>query len=303
MKAQEFAHRSAQGAELRAIGEEVAAAGSAEQKGGRIGLERCALFFVARDEIDAVRSGPEFAEAGVVQENVGRIGEKRAIPEAIDAPIEDEQLLAGIEADGGGIGEFAVAHDTFAGLEALLDGDRELFGTEDGIKNAEGEVGALDEDDHHGDQGIICGDRPAPAAEEPIQKSAEEESDGGTDERATEESHGVAGEVQEVAERKRVHVGVLVEGIKNIGAGGRRVGGNGKEAGCGGDQETESEKNGGGAAARAGKRRSKRSLGFSREPIADEKGETGQTGGDVILLTSGKAEEEKDDSGPAEEQK
>src|SRR6266852_7957505 len=134
-------------------------------------------------------------ELGVVEEDGRGVGEEGAVPEAVDAAVEDVDLLAGVEADGGGVGVFAVYEDFIAGLEPGVEGDGELLGAENGIENAEGDVGALDEDDHHGDERPVGGLHFAAAAEKPIEQSAEEEGQRGADERAAEKAHGFAAEV------------------------------------------------------------------------------------------------------------
>jgi hypothetical protein len=45
-----------------------------------------------------------------------------------------------------------------------------------------------------------------------------------------------------------------------------------------------------------------RGVCFAREPIADEQGERGHRGQDVVLLAGGEAEEEHGHGGPDEEQ-
>ncbi len=238
---------------------------------------------------------------GVVEEDGWGVGEEGAVPEAVDAAVEDVDLLAGVKADGGGVGVFAVHEDFVAGLEARLEGNGELLGAEDRIEDAQRDVGALDEDEDHGDEGPVCGLDLAAAAEEPVEQRAEEKSEGGADERAAEKAHGVAAEIEYVAEGEGVEIGIFVEQVEEFEIRGRRVRGEGQRAGDGGDEDSDDEENCGGAAARASDRRPDGSFGFLSHPVAQKEREAWQTGGEIVFLARGEAEEEKDDSGPAKE--
>src|SRR5262249_9362132 len=107
---------------------------------------------------------------------------------------------------------------------------------------------------------------------------------------------------EEVAERKSIDVRVLVERIEDVRAGCGGVSGESKETGDRSDQEADDEHGYSGAAAGADNRGRGGSFGLAREPVANEKREAGKARCDVILLSSGETEEQKDDGGPAEEQ-
>ena len=125
------------------------------------------------------------------------------------------------------------------------------------------------------------------------------EGDGG--ERAAEESHGVSGEVVEVAEGEVVEVGVVGEEGGEICAGGhvRREDGevsadNGYEDGERHEEEEGPAQSaacgcGGGLGLRPG------------ECAAGEQSESGERGEGVVLLACGEGEEADDDDGPEEE--
>ena len=70
---------------------------------------------------------PEGVEIGVVEEDVGvagpeGAGPKTSKPRAVDATVDEEDRLAGVEEQGGAGGEFAVDEDEIAGLAFLVDG-------------------------------------------------------------------------------------------------------------------------------------------------------------------------------------
>src|SRR5215471_520901 len=210
------------------------------------------FLFVVRDEVDAIGTRPELRKSCIIQENIRGIGEERAVPQAVDAAVEDKDLLAGVVAHRRSVGIFAVVDDVLAGLQMLLDGDGELLRAEDWIENAEGDMRALDEDDHHGGECPVGGLRLAAAAEEPIEERAEEESQRGADKRPAEEAHGVAREIEHVAERKRVEIGILVEKIKEFRARSRHMSLQSERACDAGNQQAEDEKDGSGTAPSAG---------------------------------------------------
>ena len=67
--------------------------------------------------------------------------------------------------------------------------------------------------------GLVLAIKGAAAAEEPVEAAAEKESDGGADQRPAEKAHGCAGEVEEVAEREDVGVGIFREEIGELHVG------------------------------------------------------------------------------------
>ena len=193
------------------IGENEAVGGFGYKVDRRGGRERVTLFFVAGDQVDAPGAGPDLRELRVVEKDGRRVGKERAVPEAIDAAVEDVDLLAGVEADGGGVGVFTVHEDFVAGLEKRLEGGGELLGAKDWVENTERDVGALDEHDHHRGERPVRKLNLAAAAEKPVEQRAEEKGQRGTDERATEEAHRVASEIEHMAERQGVKIGIFVE--------------------------------------------------------------------------------------------
>lgn len=74
-------------------GEKVDGAERGELEGAGVG--------VGGEEEDAAGAGPELAEAGVRLVDVGRVGPEASIPEAVDAAIEEMDLLTGVEDQGG----------------------------------------------------------------------------------------------------------------------------------------------------------------------------------------------------------
>jgi len=49
------------------------------------------------EEKDAAGAGPELVESGFGLEDAGRIGPEAAVPEAVDAAVDEMNLLAGVE--------------------------------------------------------------------------------------------------------------------------------------------------------------------------------------------------------------
>jgi len=87
--------------------------------------------------------------------------------------------------------------------------------------------GALDEDNHHGGEGPVRGVNFAAAAEIPVEQSADQKGQRSADERPAKEAHGVAGEIEHVAEGESVEIGIFVEQVEEFQAGSRGVRGQG----------------------------------------------------------------------------
>ena len=238
----------------------------------------------------------------IVEENGRGVGKEGAVPEAVDAAVEDVDLLAGVEADRGGVGVFAVHEDFVAEMETRLEGGCELLGAEDWVEDAERDVSAFDEDNHHGDERPVCGLNFAAAAEKPVEHSAEEEGQCGADQGAAEETHGVTAEIKHVPEGQGVQIGIFVEQVKKFHARSRCVRDNGERAGDGSDEESEYEKDCCGASACSGDGRADGSFGFLSHPVAQKQREAGEAGSEIVFLPRGKAEEEKNDGRPAEKE-
>ena len=101
----------------------------------------------------------------------------------------------------------------------------ELVRGEDGREDLQAEVGGEQEGEGGGGEPEIGGVGLVVAAEEPVGERADEERDGGEDERGAEGAHGAGVEVEEVAEGEGVVAGVLLEegGEVGVGAGRLRV--------------------------------------------------------------------------------
>src|SRR5580704_1285689 len=138
-----FEHNSATFLKKRAdsygaVGKDEFAAGFGEEiDGGRFG-EQLPSFFVAGDEIDAVRAGPLRREFRIVQEYRRSVREQGTKPQAVDATVVNQQLLAGVKINRGSVGILAVGDDPFSGLELRLDGVGERFRAEYWVENAQG---------------------------------------------------------------------------------------------------------------------------------------------------------------------
>ena len=94
------------------VGEDGFAAGGGEGVDGAVeGKFFQALGGVVGEEEDAAGAGPELVEGGVAFEDGGRVGPEAAVPEAVDAAVDEMDLLAGVEDQSGACGEFAVDED------------------------------------------------------------------------------------------------------------------------------------------------------------------------------------------------
>ena len=85
---------------------------------------------VVGEEEDAAGAGPELAEGVFGLEDVWGVGPEAAVPEAVDAAVDEMDLLAGVEDQRGAGGEFAVDDDEVVGVGLLLglvDGEREIL--------------------------------------------------------------------------------------------------------------------------------------------------------------------------------
>ena len=84
-----------------AVGEDGFAAGGGEGVDGAVGGEIVlAGGGVGGEEEDAAGAGPERVEGGFGFEDGGGVGPEAAVPEAVDAAVDEMDLLAGVEDEG-----------------------------------------------------------------------------------------------------------------------------------------------------------------------------------------------------------
>ena len=154
---------------------------------------------------------------------------------------------------------------------------------------------------HRSGEQKVGGEGVAAAADEVGDGAEPEHPQGDGDQRAAEEAHRGAGEVEDVAEREVVEVGVGAEQRTEGDSGLRGGGGEGevsaeeKEQCAERDEEEERAAQG----IRCGFRR--RFYVGCGEQAADEESECGERGEVVVLLPGADGEEAEDDAGPEEE--
>src|ERR1700734_2723021 len=144
----------------------------------------------------AVGTGPEVSKLVVVEEDVGGVGIEAAEPGAVDAAVDEQDGgggLRGVEEQGGAGGELAVVEDDVAGAEVAVDGEGEVFGSEDGIEADEALVCGEQDGGHGGGDEQVGGERVAAAHK--VRNGAEgEHAEGNGDEGSAEKAHGGASE-------------------------------------------------------------------------------------------------------------
>ena len=110
------------------VGEDGFAAGGGEGVDGAEGGEIArAAGGVVGEEEDAAGACPELVEGGFGLEDVGGVGPEAAVPEAVDASVEEMDLLAGVEDQRGAGGELAIEEDEVVGLADVFDGQGQSF--------------------------------------------------------------------------------------------------------------------------------------------------------------------------------
>jgi hypothetical protein len=77
-------------------------------------LESGAAVAAASDQKHATVSCPNLCKLRVIQKNLRSVGKKRAIPQAVNAAVEDEHLFARVKIDRGSVGVFPVRDDQIA---------------------------------------------------------------------------------------------------------------------------------------------------------------------------------------------
>ena len=88
----------------------------------------------------------------------GASGQEAAEPRAVDAAVDEECGLACVEEQRGAGGEFAVDEDEIAGALLCVDGEREIFGAEDGVEADVGLVHGEEDADHGGGDEEVRGE-------------------------------------------------------------------------------------------------------------------------------------------------
>ena len=150
---------------------------------------------------------------------MGGVGPEAAEPGAVDAAVDEVDGGLTVEEQGGAGGEFAVDGDEVAGVALGFDGLGELFRAEDGVEADETLVGGQEDDGHGGGEEKVGGVGLAAAAKEVGSGAEEEHREGDGREWTAEEAHGAAGEVEDVAEREGIEVGIGAEEVAEGGAG------------------------------------------------------------------------------------
>ena len=256
---------------------------------------------VVGEEEDAAGAGPELVERGFGFEDGGGVGPEGAVPEAVDAAVDEMDLLAGVEDEGGAGGEFAVEDDEVVGGRSRLlgacDGEGEVFGAEDGVEAGEAGMGCEQGDGHGCGEGKVGGVGASGAADEVAAETKEDHAYGNCGERAAEETHGGSGEVEEVAEGDVIEVGVLGEQAGEVGAGCGVGGGEGEVSADDGDGGGDGYEEDGGPAEDAAAGARVVGVGLGEESGGHE-GKSGDGGEGVVLLAGGEGEEAKDEERP-----
>ena len=98
------------------VGQDGLAAGAGEGVDRAVGGQ---IFGARRgvigEEEDTAGTGPELTEGVFCLKDMGGVGPEAAVPEAVDAAVDQVDLLAGVEDQRGAGGEFSVDDDEVAG--------------------------------------------------------------------------------------------------------------------------------------------------------------------------------------------
>ena len=105
--------------ERSAVGEDEFTAFGGEEVDRGEACEVGSTLFVEGEQEDALGAGPGLAESFVGSEYGRGIGPEGAIPEAVDAPVDEVDLPASIEDQGGAGGEFALLDEQAIGATFL----------------------------------------------------------------------------------------------------------------------------------------------------------------------------------------
>jgi len=172
-------------------------------------------------------------------------------------------------------------------------------------------VGGEEDSGHAGRYEEVGSEGFAATPNEVLDGAEEQHAERDGEEWASEEAHGLSGEVEDVAEREVVEGGVGAEEGVEVGSGWWGVGGEAKvsaeqeEQGAERDEEVEGASEGllaglvGGVGC-GGVAVGEAAIGGG-EKGSDEQGERGKRWEVVVLLTRGEGEEAEDDAGPEEE--
>jgi hypothetical protein len=108
-----------QGGRRRAVREYEFPSRLREQVDWRNFLESGAAFAAASDQKHAAGSCPNLCKLRVVQKNLRCIGKERAVPQAVDAAIQNKHLLARVKIDRRCVGVFPVGNNQVAPLDVV----------------------------------------------------------------------------------------------------------------------------------------------------------------------------------------
>ena len=122
------AHRDKLGRHRLTIREECFSSAGGQEVHRAEGTERANLFGkIVGEEKQAAWPRPHPVEAAFIQKDIGRIRPKAAEPRTVDAAMYQQDLLPGIEEQGGTGGKLAIDHNAIAWPALLIDGLRQLF--------------------------------------------------------------------------------------------------------------------------------------------------------------------------------
>jgi len=159
-------------------------------------------------------------------------------------------------------------------------------------------------DDHSCSEDEVGEIAPAGSAEQMAEWAQGEHADGNRDERATEEAHGFAGEVEDMTEREIVKLGICREQAGNVCAGWGGGRGEGEVGTDAGDEQTERNQREGRPAESTsliGFCVSSQAVVRMSQEASDDKCERGKRGEAVVFLAAGEGEEAKDHHNPYDE--
>src|SRR5438270_1570358 len=133
-------------------------------------------------------------------EHMWRVRELLAIPETAAGLMQHPYWNMSVEVECRSLMILAVYNNEIAGPVLFLNCDREIMGRKNWRKSRERNVYACEQDDHHETQGRIPQSRLASPPHQPIQERPEKQRQRRGEQRATEHSKCLRGEVEDMAQ-------------------------------------------------------------------------------------------------------